>query len=112
MWRHSAQIRAHTQGPGPGPWAWARVPGPGPWAWGVGQKSKSKIDLRLKKNIRDVRYARIDPSRRGVMTGAIFVLPEFTRDHKMTKNRGKPRKSVKIRFFLYKEDPKEANISL
>ena len=53
----------------------------------------------LEKSARDVPCARIDPSRRGVMTEAIFVLPKITRGLKMTKNRGKPRKSWKIGFY-------------
>ena len=53
----------------------------------------------LEKSARDVPCARIDPSRRGVMTEAIFVLPKITRGLKTTKNAGKPRKSWKIGFY-------------
>ena len=56
----------------------------------LGRNSKSTCVL--KKRVRGFRYARIDPSNRGVMTKAIFVLPKNTRDHNMTKKRGKQRK--------------------
>ena len=89
-------------GPGPRPWvpdprprpsawprAWTRGPGlslgPGPKARGlreIGKMQNPKGICALEKSAWGVPYARIDPSRRGVMTEAIFVLPAITRDQK------------------------------
>ena len=68
------------------------VPGPGPGPWG-----SEKIENRFAsetKNARDVRYARIDPSRQVIMKEPIFVRqknlnPVRTRGYReKTKNIG------------------------
>ena len=68
-------------GPGPGPGSWARAlvpgPGPGPWSRALGRVRKNqnpKSSCVVKKMFRGSRYARIDPSRRVIMTEPIFVL--------------------------------------
>ena len=62
-------------GPGPrahGPWAHGPM-GPGPMGPRSGKLKIPKLTSALEKNPRTFRRARIDPSRQGVMTQAIFV---------------------------------------
>ena len=98
--------------PGPGPWACAQGPGPlaralgkalgpGPRGWRWEKSENPKSFCAVEQNDRDGRYARIDPSRRVIMTEAIFALHKNLKQSKTHENLENCRKSMKNRILLY-----------
>ena len=85
-----------------GPRALGQGPGPGPWGRGeeIGKNQNPKSFCAVEKNDRDGRYARIDPSRRVIMTEAIFVLHNIFKKSKTHKNREKNSKIGENRIFV------------